>query len=446
MAGCGAAGLCAARHLASAVPAHSLSLKVYEQSDSVGGTWVYTDNVGVDKHGLPVHSSMYKNLRTNLPKEVMAFPDFPFPASEDSFLHHSQVLDYLKLYCSNFQLEKFIKFNTKVSKVQPTKNDASKKWEVTTKCLETLKENTETFDSVMVCNGHYSVPVIPNIPGLDQFSGKVIHSHNYRVPEEFKGEKIIILGGGASGTDISMELSNFADKIYLSHNNPPLPTVMPSNVHQVSGVKNCVGDHKFVLMDGSQVEATVVLLATGYHFTFPFLTEDCGITVEGRRVSPLFKHLVNINHPSMCLVGIPIQICPFPQFDLQIRYFVKLITGQLEMPSRQEMLKDLKEEEEWRKNELKMPAKYFHKMGTLQWKYNKEMAALGNLEPVCDAVENLYNAVHERRRKCLPFYKKDKFSLEGKENYSGTIYDHETGEFRKLIRSKEDPFAPVFIQ
>ena len=65
----------------------------------------------------------------------------------------------------------------------------------------------------------------------------------------------------------------------------------------------------------------------------------------------------------------------------QIRYFVKLITGQLEMPSRQEMLKDLKEEEEWRKNELKMPAKYFHKMGTLQWKYNKEMAALGNLEP-----------------------------------------------------------------
>ena len=125
---------------------------------------------------------------------------------------------------------------------------------------------------------------------------------------------------------------------------------------------------------------------------------------------------------------------------------MKTISGQIELPSKEEMLESLRKEEEWRREELGLPDKYFHKMGTLQWKYNKEMAALGNLEPVCDAVENLYNAVHERRRKCLPFYKKDKFSLEGKENYSGTIYDHETGEFRKLIRSVEDPSAPLFIQ
>ena len=34
---------------------------------------------------------MYQNLSTNLPKEVMAFPDFPFASQEKSFLHHTEV-------------------------------------------------------------------------------------------------------------------------------------------------------------------------------------------------------------------------------------------------------------------------------------------------------------------------------------------------------------------
>ena len=58
---------------------------------------VYTDYVGVDSNGLPVHSSMYKSLKTNLPKEVMAFPDFQFQNNDKSFLHHSQVRAYLQV-------------------------------------------------------------------------------------------------------------------------------------------------------------------------------------------------------------------------------------------------------------------------------------------------------------------------------------------------------------
>ena len=59
--GGGAAGLCAARYLLAKPDVFEAVL--YEQSDQVGGTWVYTDNVGKDKYGLPVHSSMYSNLR-----------------------------------------------------------------------------------------------------------------------------------------------------------------------------------------------------------------------------------------------------------------------------------------------------------------------------------------------------------------------------------------------
>lgn len=60
--GAGAAGLCAARHL-SANP-DLFSVVCFDMSSTVGGTWNYTDLTGKDEHGLPVQSSMYKNLRS----------------------------------------------------------------------------------------------------------------------------------------------------------------------------------------------------------------------------------------------------------------------------------------------------------------------------------------------------------------------------------------------
>lgn len=59
--GAGAGGLNALRHL-TAKP-HIFKAVAYEQTSVIGGTWVYTENTEVDEHGLPVHSSMYKNLR-----------------------------------------------------------------------------------------------------------------------------------------------------------------------------------------------------------------------------------------------------------------------------------------------------------------------------------------------------------------------------------------------
>lgn len=58
--GAGAAGLCATRHLA---PNSNFEMKVYEQTNDIGGTWVYTERTGFDENGLPIHSSMYSNLR-----------------------------------------------------------------------------------------------------------------------------------------------------------------------------------------------------------------------------------------------------------------------------------------------------------------------------------------------------------------------------------------------
>lgn len=57
--GAGAGGLAAARHT---LASEGFQVTVFEQSDRLGGTWVYSDRVGNDDFGLPVNSSMYYNL------------------------------------------------------------------------------------------------------------------------------------------------------------------------------------------------------------------------------------------------------------------------------------------------------------------------------------------------------------------------------------------------
>jgi hypothetical protein len=48
------------------------------------------------------------------------------------------------------------------------------------------------------------------------------------------------------------------------------------------------------------------VFATGYDYDFSFLSPACGIVVEPQKVvSPVYQHLINIEHPTMALLGLP---------------------------------------------------------------------------------------------------------------------------------------------
>ncbi|XP_062454890.1 uncharacterized protein LOC134153099 [Rhea pennata] len=90
--GAGAAGLCAARHLA-ARPGVFAPPTVFEAGARLGGTWAYEEGAPAPP-GAPPRAALYRGLRTNLPKEAMAFPDVPFAEPPPSFLPHGAVLAY----------------------------------------------------------------------------------------------------------------------------------------------------------------------------------------------------------------------------------------------------------------------------------------------------------------------------------------------------------------
>ncbi|XP_072026348.1 uncharacterized protein [Amphiura filiformis] len=413
--GAGAAGLSAARYL-SAKP-NSFEPVVFEKSDRIGGTWVYTGETGIDQYGLPIHSSMYKNLKTNLPKEVMAFPDFPFDSSLPSFVTHKDVLDYLDQYAAQFNLLQYIKFKTVVECVKPVTNGETTLWEVTVRGVTDKANGTQTsvFDAVIVCNGHYSVPKMPKLKGEETFTGTILHSHNYRKPEDFKDSTVVCMGAGYSGQDIVLDLYQQVKMVYLSHWKATLASEFPKNVKQVPTIAHISGS-KVVFTDGQGCEADVIILCTGYEYTFPFLTKECRVTVdEDQRISPLYKHLIHAEYPSLSFIGIPIRTVPFPQFSLQARLIIAIFEGSYKLPSKEEIEADNQSDLQ-KRLDMGWPRRYAHLL-PLQWEYNNLLAQLAGTTPIKPVIKNMCKELKYQRENNVWHHKKLNYEIVDEENW-----------------------------
>lgn len=177
--GAGTAGLCAAKTALE----NDLEVVMYEQTKLMGGLWNYTDDTGVDENGLP-YGYMYRDLKTNVPKEIMRFTDFDVKIENKWFLSAEEVVEFLHSYADKFNLKSVTKFQHQVIRVLPLKGH---KWEVLVKDLQRNSYSTEIFDYVMVCNGHHFHPMWPSIKGMELFLGVQKHSFDFRSKEEFKG-------------------------------------------------------------------------------------------------------------------------------------------------------------------------------------------------------------------------------------------------------------------
>ena len=85
----------------------------------------------------------------------MPYEGFPFPNQLPSYVHHSDFLKYLENFMHHYELEPYIQFNTKVTKIVPNRQPSclGTAWDVTAQNLETGQAVTNTYDAVVVCNG-----------------------------------------------------------------------------------------------------------------------------------------------------------------------------------------------------------------------------------------------------------------------------------------------------
>lgn len=368
------------------------TIDIYEQRDGVGGIWnlsspqrsrripipqvdprygQHADSDSKTSESLEFESPLYDYLETNIPKQLMAFADKPFPDTDPLFPSHEAVRKYLEEYAE--EVRPLVQFNTAVRDVrckEPAMGHGSvqERWELVAEELTANKTFVQAYDAVVVANGHYTVPYVPDIKGASEWNaaypGAIIHSKAYRKPEDFTAKKVIVVGNSASGLDIATQIGKYCKSPVLlsSRSVSAFGTLPPAEWREDVDelVEFLPGDRgsRAVRFKSGRVEANIdaIVFATGYFYSYPFFsTLSPTLVTDGFRTRGLYQHLFSIDHPTLAFPVINLKVIPFPLSQNQAALVARVWSGRLDLPPTPEM-------RQWEADLVhqKGDGKYFH--------------------------------------------------------------------------------------
>jgi len=162
---------------------------VFETEDEVGGVWA--------------RSRRYPGLATQNPRDTYAFSDFPMPKSYPDWPGGEQVQAYLAAYADRFGVAPRVRLRTRVTAAEPRADGAG--WRVTSVEADG-REEAHDFDWLVVANGVFSEPFVPDLPGRAEFEtagGRVLHTSQLRDAAEVAGKRVAVVGYAKSAADIA---------------------------------------------------------------------------------------------------------------------------------------------------------------------------------------------------------------------------------------------------
>ncbi|KAF2662129.1 putative dimethylaniline monooxygenase [Lophiostoma macrostomum CBS 122681] len=365
------------------------TIRVFERQHVAGGTWVFTrDEVPQipslralldGQADLPVEvpselpcetplderlnsqhvrysgTGAHEHLHSNLPPEIMCFSDEPIPRKvsartlanfgpEAPFRHRDVMQRWVQDVFRRGKHEQLIEFNTAVERVD--KKD--QEWVLTLRKSDPgLRDNVwwqERFDAVVVATGHYYIPSFPRIPGLaeydERFPGRIQHSKHYQNCEQYTNKRVIVVGGSVSAFDALHDIRLVSKLPIISSLRKPsmvfgaAPFIHPHILNRPQIRKFDADTSRITFLDGSYADdVDVVLFATGYDFSFPFLSN---VKPKNGRVPGLYQHVFNTADPSLAFIGMVTGSFGLRIFEWQAVATARVLSGRAQLPSLQE--------------------------------------------------------------------------------------------------------------
>jgi dimethylaniline monooxygenase (N-oxide forming) len=381
--GAGASGIAMCRALA----VRKIPFDCYERGQDIGGLWRYPAD--------GARSCAYSSLFANTSKTVMQYPSYPMPADYPEYPHHSQVARYFDDYVGHYGLRPQIRFQTEVTRVEPA---AGGGWSVA------LHDGTvHHYRAVAVASGgRHAAPVYGQFDGSfdGSFEGRELHAMDYDDPASFAGQRVVILGLGATSADIATEISRVAAATYLSvrtghyvvpkileghpidklsplmkklsveqrrplltlmlklvhgdmtHYGLPAPPYKPGQGPLVASsellpaimhgritprpVIAAAEGRKVRFAGGQVVEADAIIHCTGYRIDYPFL--DDTLAGDGQDAPPLYRLVVSPEAEGLYFIGLLHSMMSLmPLAEFQSEWVGDLLTGRVALPPRGHM-------------------------------------------------------------------------------------------------------------
>ena len=202
--GAGMSGLLSAIRL---LQSGNRNIVIYEKRDTLGGTW--RDNV-------------YPGLQCDVPAHMFTYSFEPNPEYSTRFPKGDEIQEYLERVCKKYKIEKLIHYEKTVdSAVHQAGN-----WTV-----QTSDGAVEVFDVIICATGILHHPNLPDIPGRDCFGGISFHTARWNRAANLKGQRVGVIGTGATAVQIVPEMVGFAAHLSLFQRTPQWIFPMPNKTY-----------------------------------------------------------------------------------------------------------------------------------------------------------------------------------------------------------------------
>ncbi|KAJ3872989.1 FAD/NAD(P)-binding domain-containing protein [Lentinula edodes] len=270
---------------------------------------------------------IWERLGATGPRSYQEFRALPWPEQTPIDINRTHLQRYVRTFASFLSLNSNdnnpdVSYDTRVERVTKrynittsTENGQQTKTEAGWTLL--LRQFTQTGNNSYkirwweeaIASGRFNAPNTPDIPGLSQWASLyphlISHSRQYRRPEEFANQSVLVIGGSVSGTEIAEELDGVAGKVILSvrdsedsAHTPPRKmhlSRVPRNVSIVPEIKSFhpftapgITSGKVELFNGTILHGfDRIILATGYRYSFPFLPQYINTSLRANETIPI---------------------------------------------------------------------------------------------------------------------------------------------------------------
>jgi cation diffusion facilitator CzcD-associated flavoprotein CzcO len=182
---------------------------LFERADDLGGTW--RDNT-------------YPGCRCDVASDLYSFSFEPNPLWSNTYSYQPEIWAYLQDVATKHELRELIKFNHDVTDV--SYDPAAKLWNLAT--------NTGTFQSrnVVLAAGGLAEPRMPDIEGIENFDGPVMHTARWDEKVSLVGKRVGVIGNGASAIQTVPQIAPLVGALEVFQRTPSW--ILPHLGHEVS--------------------------------------------------------------------------------------------------------------------------------------------------------------------------------------------------------------------